>query len=311
MEAAVLVLARHLEPAQLPDALGQLIDAVLPHELERRAARGHDHLGFGLRRKDDGSGWIITSGELDLETGELLHTVLTAEMAVDPDRPTDTAAYAAARQHGWTPADGLENLPTGDPTEPDDSDSGGGAVSGNPAPRSLRQRRHDALRNGLRRYLDSGIAGLRDKIAPHVAVTVGLDTLHDTPGALPARGSSGTALPASLVRQWTCDSAISRFVLSLGHRVLQASHTGRTLTAVERRIKHVETGGHCQTAGCTRGPGHRLVPHHPDPYAHSGTTSLDDSVLLCEQHHHQLHTGHLLRLKNHRWLGPDGWTTRP
>ena len=99
-------------------------------------------------------------------------------------------------------------------------------------------------------------------------------------------------------------------MLSLGHKVLAVSHTGRTLTATERRTKRLETGGHCQVAGCARGPGCRLVPHHPTPYAISGTTSLQDSVLLCEQNHHDLHVHRrTLRLKDGRRLGPDGWIT--
>ena len=61
-------------------------------------------------------------------------------------------------------------------------------------------------------------------------------------------------------------------------------------------------------AGCTRGPGSRLVPHHAAPWARSGTTSLDDTVLLREQTHHDLHAGgHVIRLKDGRLLGPDGW----
>ena len=175
-------------------------------------------------------------------------------------------------------------------------------------PRSLDQQRHDALRNGLRRYLDSGIAGLRDKIAPHIAVTVTLDSLHHTPGSLPAVAASGARIPRSLVRRWLCDSAVTRFVLSLGRKVVEVSHTSRTLTATERRIKRLETGGSCQTAGCARGPGCRLVPHHPTPYAQCGTTSLSDTVLFCEQDHHALHVrGVVLRLKDGRRLGPDGW----
>jgi hypothetical protein len=172
----------------------------------------------------------------------------------------------------------------------------------------LDQQRHDALRNGLRRYLDSGITGLRDKVAPHLSVTVGLDSLHAAPGSLPAVTASGTRLPRSLVRRWSCDSAVTRFVLGLGRKVLAVSHTARTLTATERRAKRIETGGTCQVAGCPRGPGSRLVPHHPTPYAQSGTTSLTDTVLLCHSNHHDLHTGHkVLRLEDGRRLGPDGW----
>ncbi len=100
-------------------------------------------------------------------------------------------------------------------------------------------------------------------------------------------------------------------MLSLGSKVLAVSHTGRTLTATERRAKKLETAGCCQVAGCTRGPGHRLVPHHPTPYAQCGTTSLTDTVLLCEPNHRDLHVGrHTLRLKDGRRLGPHGWLPR-
>lgn len=303
LEPALVLLAQHVEPGDLPGALGLLVDALLPHELERRAADQHDGRGFGLRLKDDGSGWMITRGDLDLECGELLQAFLESELAVDPDSATDTAAWARARAVGWQPGDELP--------------AGGGAAERGPAgdcggPRSVHQRRHDALRNGLRRYLDSGVAGLRDKVAPHVAVTVSLDALHDMPGALPPVAASGARLPRSLVRRWWCDSAITRFVMGLGHRVLETSHTERTLKAHERRVKRLETGGRCQAAGCSHGPGHRLVPHHPNPWARCGTTSLADTVLLCEQSHHDLHSGgRVLRLKDGRRLGPDGWVDPP
>ncbi len=255
LEAGFVLLAQQLEAAQLPGALGQLVDALLPNELERRAEDGHRNRGFGVKLKEDGSGWRVCDGDLDLECGELLDTFLRAEMAADAD-PHDTTAYEQLRADGWQSGD---ELPT----------CGG--------PRSLRQRRHDALAHGLRRYLDSAMTGLRDKIAPHLTVTVGADALDGAPGARPPVAASGCSLPPSLVRRWSCDSALARFVLSLGGRVIETSHTQRTLTAHERRAKHLETGGRCQGAGCSKGPGHRLIPHHATPWATCGTTSLADT----------------------------------
>ena len=301
MEAAFVLLAEHLEPAQLPGALASLVDACLPNLLEKRAADAHANRGFGLRLNADGSGWHITDGDLDLETGELLHTALEAGLAVDPDNPTDTQAYAQLRERGWR---------SGDPLPESAADLGAC-----PGPRSLRQRRHDALKNVLRTLLDSGALGLRDKVAPHIAVTVGVDALHQAPGAVPAVASSGARLPTSLVRTWMCDSALTRVVLGLGRRVLELSHTERTLKPHERRAKRIETGGQCQGAGCRCGPGRpgggQLVPHHPDAYARSGTTSFFDTVMLCEQTHHDLHAGRTLRLKDGRWLNEHGWTDGP
>ena len=286
LEAAFVLLGKSIPAGQLRDALGVLVDALLPEELERRAARGRDEAGLVLRRKDDGSGWLISKGELDLECGELLHTVLTAMSAVDPDAPADTEAWSRLRADGWQDGDELP-------------------MCG--APRSRARRAHDALRAALRLLLDSGMAGSRDKAAPHVVVTVGIEALHGESGARPAVGASGAVLPLSLVQTWWCESAVSRMVMGLGRRVIEASHTERTLKAHERRAKNVETGGRCQGAGCPCGPGLRLIPHHVHPLARLRTTSLADSVLFCERTHAQLHQGQVIRLKDGRRIDAKGW----
>jgi hypothetical protein len=291
LEAAFVLLARNVEDALLGSALAVLVDALLPNELERRARDAHDRRGFGMVLDPDGDGWHITDGDLDLELGELLHTVLTAMLATDPEAVTDADAYRAARADGWTDADGDEALHG--PTLP--------------APRSLRQRRHDALKLALRLLLDNGLLGSRDKAAPHIAVTVGHDSLHGAPGATPAIAGSGARIPRSLIRQWWCDSAVSRFVLSLGRKVIETSHTERTLKAHERRAKLIETGGRCQIAGCRCGPDAKLIPHHPDAWARTHSTCKDDTVLACEADHHHIHTGATVRLRDGRLLNDNGW----
>jgi hypothetical protein len=56
LEAGFVLLARHLEPAQLPGALAMLVDALLPNQLDKRAEDAHRDRGFGLRLTEDGSG---------------------------------------------------------------------------------------------------------------------------------------------------------------------------------------------------------------------------------------------------------------
>jgi hypothetical protein len=118
-----VLLAEHLEPACCPTRSARWSMRACPTS-STSAPPTPSHRGFGLRRNADGSGWHITDGDLDLETGELLHTAIEAGLAVDPDNPTDTAEYAKLREQGWR---------SGDPTPDPDG------------PRSLRQRRHDAL----------------------------------------------------------------------------------------------------------------------------------------------------------------------
>jgi hypothetical protein len=294
LEAAFVLLAQHIAATALPAALGQLVDALLPNELEKRAARGADDAQLTLRPNTDGSGWLLR-GELDLETGELLHTVLTASQATDPDNPTDTAAGQRLRESGWQ---------FGDPI-PDGFDPTGRLWD---RPRSRSRRLHDALRLALRTLLDSGERGLRDKAAPHIAATVGLAALNREPGAKPATGSSGVRLPLSLAQKWWCDAYyITRYVLGLAHRVLETSHTQRTLKPHQRRIKHLQTGGHCQGAGCCRGPGHPLIPHDVDAWSRYGSTSLHDTVLFCESDHNALHRGETITFKDGRRLNANGW----
>jgi hypothetical protein len=291
LEAAFVLLAEQIPGQDLAAAVGLLVDALLPNELEKRAARGADAATLTLRPNADGSGWLLR-GELDLETGELAQTVLAAMQAVDPDNPVDTSATAQLLASGWEFGDPIPQALTPSPGT---------------RPRSHGRRLHDALRLALRALLDSGQLGSRDKVAPHVAVTIGLAALNCDPGATPATGGSGVALPLSLVRTWWCDASVTRFVLGLGHRVLEVSHTSRTLKAHERRAKHIETGGHCQGAGCCRGPGWTLVPHHVDAWSRSGRTSLRDTVLLCESDHGALHRGQTITLKDGRRLSADGW----
>lgn len=295
LEAAFVLLGRWVEPAVLGGALGQLVDALLPNELEQKAADAYANRGFGIRLNSDGSGYRVTDGDLDLETGELLLAFLESEKAVDPDNPRDTEGYQQLRNDGWQ---------SGDPVP----DAGGPAHAGGcSGPRSRRQRDHDALRNGLRRYLDAGIAGLRDKVAPHLCAIAGVDLLDGVPGALPAVSArTGASLPASLIRSWLGDSAVSRFVLSLGRKVIETSHTERTLKPHERRAKRIETGGRCQGLGCRR---FGRIPHHPQLFSTCGTTSLGDTVWLCDATHRDVHVGKkTIRLKDGRWLNESGWT---
>jgi hypothetical protein len=79
----------------------------------------------------------LLRGELDLETGELAHAVLTAMTAVDPDNPEDTAAAEKLRASGWEFGDPLpEGVdPTGRPWD---------------RPRSRARKLHDALKLALR-----------------------------------------------------------------------------------------------------------------------------------------------------------------
>jgi hypothetical protein len=296
LEASLLVLARHSDPVQLPAALAQLLDALLPGEHEKRAQKAEDERGLTLTRHSDRSGGSVR-GDLDDEAFEFLSVLVQAGMATDPDSPDDTRAWRDRRAAGID-AD----------LDPDDW------PAGQPRPRSAKQRRHDAFRSVLRKALDHGLLGTRGKALPHVVITVGADLLDGVPGSLPGRSATGGRWSQRQVRRLLCQSRFTRMVLDVRSRVVDVSHTSRTATALERLLGHVESGGVCQRRSCSRGPatGHRLVPHHGDPWARTGTTSLRETIWFCEaDHDHELHRkGRALELKDGRIVGPDGWIRR-
>ena len=128
----------------------------------------------------------------------------------------------------------------------------------------------------------------------------------------PAVAASGASLPAPLIRRWLCDSSATRLVLSLGRRVIETSHTQRTLKAHERQALYVQWGGRCAGAGCPSPPGTPLIPHHPNSWAKTGTTSYTDSIPVCDHTHHDLHEGgKTIQLRDSRYLNADGWTDKP
>lgn len=293
LEGAFLLLARQVEPGQLAGCLALLTDALLPLQLQAREKTGHDRRAVRLVRRPDRAGFRL-DGELDLECGERLLVMLRAELLRDPDSPADTAAAAALREQGLDPYDPAQQGATAEP-----------------APRLTGQLLHDALTRGLARYLAADLGGTHDKNPVQIVVTVPAEALDNQPGALPARTGNGSPVPVTVLRRWVCGSAITRHVLNLTGKVLAVSHTERTLTATERRALHTQTRGNCQAGGCRRSsrqPGTVLHPHHANPWSLCGTTSLADTVLLCDSCHHQLHDrGRPIYLKNGRTLGPNGW----
>lgn len=293
LEAAFVVVTGHVEPGLVHNAVKELVEALLPATLEGRGARGERDRGLALIRKPDGTGWHLT-GDLDLTCGEQLHTVLQSELVRDAANPVDTERAGDLRRQGLDPRDDDLDLPE------------------RCRPRSRRERMHDALQHALSRYLGADLGGTHDKNAVQLMVTVPAQTLDGQPGALPARAASGAVLPLSVVRRWACDSSLTRFALALTGRVLEVSHSERTLKAHERRALHAQTGGICGASGCPRSaaqPGAVMHPHHVTACASTGATSLSETALLCDTDHAYVHQGLVIALRDGRRLGPDGWVT--
>ena len=309
LEAAVLWLAETVTPRSLTRALDQIVVSVLPSLLEDRYEKGRQRRGITLTELPDGQGWHL-SGDLDLECGERLWVVLRAAAAHDARNPRDTAAWNDAREAGATTSDDVFG-PLGDKLDAD-------GVLPQGLPRGRRARLHDALSLVLARYLAADpavLAGTVGKTPVQIHVTVPEATLTSQPGAAPATADSGQVLPRRLVHRWWGDSSITSYVLSLGGKALRTIHTGRTLSAIERRALSIEGGGQCAGDGCCASPPDPLTvlrPHHIHGYAEDQITSLEDTLAICDSLHHDLHTGkRTVRLRDGRWLDETGFVDPP
>ncbi len=309
LEQAFTVLAEHVPARHLRDAVGELTDALLPNQLEARAQRGQDRAGVHLTLHPDGSGWQLR-GDLDLETGELLHTLLGAEARRDAENTRDTADAQTLRDVGLDPYDS-----DGPPGPGGAQGAGGiGESAGDPVLRSPRRRArrlHDALRLLLQRYLDADLAGSHHKQPVRVTVTVASDLLNGQPGAPAATAGSGARIPAGLLRRWWCNAQVTAFLRTVGWLVLGQSHSQRTLTAAERTALDVQSGGHrCAGLTCCQGrphPGVTLEPHHVTAWSSTSSTHLGDTVWACPTLHHDLHHDRTVTLRDGRRLNAEGW----
>lgn len=288
LERAFTLMAEHIPVNLLKRSLEQQTDALLPDQLESRSEQAHQKREVRLDPNRFGGGGRITI-DADDELYELATTCLTAEVRRDPANPTDTEAKRDLF--------GTEVEEAGDVR----------------FPRTRGQRLHDGLVLLLHRYLAAGLAGTHDKQPVSVLITLSAKNLKNAPGALPARGSSGRSLPASLVRRLLCDAKVSTLVHTAGLIPLGITHEMRTLSAAERRAVTVQHGGTCDGLRCCTplDPLTTLVPHHVHGFSVFGKTNLAETVLACPRLHDQIHRGKTVQLRSGRWLTEHGFTEGP
>jgi hypothetical protein len=106
---------------------------------------------------------------------------------------------------------------------------------------------------------------------------------------LPSRGE--VPLPASTVSRMLCNDSLQLLIedehghpLKLGreHRLF-SPHQRRVLLARDRT---------CRAPGCGF-PGGWCEAHHVTPWSHGGPSDVDQGLLLCSFHHHEVHEGRL------------------
>lgn len=172
-------------------------------------------------------------------------------------------------------------------------------------PRTPAQRRADALGEICRRHLQDPDRPRVGGERPHLVLRVEASSLGAGTGEVPELVGAG---PVTLqaAHRIACDASVVPVpsgpsgALDLGRR------TPVVGTALRRAVVERDRG--CRFPGCGR-PTAWCEVHHVRHWAHGGTTSLANLVLLCRFHHRLVHEGGFgveAVGEGFRFLRPDG-----
>ena len=173
------------------------------------------------------------------------------------------------------------------------------------------QRLCDALVATVRAGGNGGRPPSPYTVVAHAPIDVLIDDTSDLPGELERHG----LIDAATVRRVACDATI---IVAADDNVGHTMYEGRARrfpTEAQRR-EIMRRDRHCRFPGC--GNVIFVNPHHIRWWKpHAGTTDLPNLVLLCEHHHHLVHSKHWSLSGNANdelsFVGPSGrvMTSRP
>ena len=257
----------------------------------------HERRYLNCRRDADGS--VRLEARLSPEVGELLLKALQAAEAEIDERDGDAEPAGNARNAGSAQNAGeagpackanggvsAETFPAQFtlPPRPDAVPSG---VSAETPPRSVSQRRADALEHILERFVAGKCSGSSTS-AHEVVVHIAHDALCDVPESSGASFEQGGPVAVETARRLGCDGALIGVVKGARGEPLAVGRRTRAVPPAIRRALRIRDGG-CRFPGCDRT---RFThAHHIRHWADGGETNLDNLVTLCSQHHRLVHEG--------------------
>ncbi|HEX9866413.1 MAG TPA: DUF222 domain-containing protein [Acidimicrobiia bacterium] len=152
--------------------------------------------------------------------------------------------------------------------------------------RTPRQRRHDALEDLAREYLDHGQTPTVGGEKPHISLVCDLPALQGIAGGL-HETETGQVLTVNQLRTLVCDCSLSRVVLGPDSEIIDVGRRSRTIPAGLRRAI-IARDRHCTWPGCDRDP-RWCDGHHKRHWADGGATEPANLSLLCRYHHTLTH----------------------
>lgn len=305
-EASLVDFATACTAAQLERILAAVRRAVRGG-LDAEAAMQHEQRRLDWFFDDDGS--LVIQGRLPADDGAEL--IARLQPIVDQlgrdDRAVSAETGAPGRSHSAVSeearAAATDDVPADDGGEiSDGSDSGDDPAPDGPAtgdgdearvvsaetpvaPRSVSQRRADALLSALR----SGEGG---RATVDLRVEVNAETLAGGSGSA-GWTVNGIPLADHVARMLCCEAAVTALIKGPNGEVLDVGRTSRTPPPRLRAALEARDKG-CVVPGCSRTGAATLDAHHLKEWVRDeGTTSLDNLVLVCRFHHRLVHQGHL------------------
>ncbi len=133
-------------------------------------------------------------------------------------------------------------------------------------------------------------------VATTLTVTIDYQTLvRDLHAAGPVAGpvaglattSTGQTITAGQARRLACQAGILPVVLGANSEILDLGRTRRLVSDPIRKALNLRDKT-CTAVGCTM-PAEFCEAHHTVPWSRGGTTSLNETQLLCPFHHHRAH----------------------
>jgi uncharacterized protein DUF222/HNH endonuclease len=279
--ARVLAAARETDHDSFADSEPLLVEAATRHSV-RDLQRVVAHWRNAVESRH-----LLGQGEDSLRERHPLHVSPTVfgMVRIDRDLDPDTGETVLTALRGCVDAE----LRSGDPQDR----------------RTPAQYRADALGEICRRWLDSADQPQVGGERPHLAMTVGLDSLRglrSEPGEL---DHVGPVRPES-VRLLACDATVGRVVLGARSEPLDVGRRTQVVPAPMRRAVVVRDR-ECRFPGCDRPPPW-CDAHHVVHWADGGPTALSNLVLLCRRHHRLVHHGFGVEMADGRPVSrrPDG-----
>ena len=154
------------------------------------------------------------------------------------------------------------------------------------------QRRHDALENLCRDWLDNGATSNVGGEKPHISLLADPNALIGIAGGL-HETIDGQIWDVDTLRMIACDCSVSRILIGADSEVLDVGRKTRVWSPAQRRAI-IARDRHCQGPGCRAKPRHCDI-HHLEHWTDGGPTSVANGTLLCRFHHTLEHFKERLR----------------